>query len=168
MVGPAVVADASTCWVLLPMQLLAAHVMNPAHIEVEVADVLGLDTIIEELEYKVRDRWGRLYLESSARRAALVPAAQLRSSQRESWRLPRSSDVMIKDRHCMPCVAHHLKCVPRPATQVLYPLQRPEVYSTTLWKQTMGVLFYGPPGTGAAAVKRGGGRADGGSVVQLL
>jgi len=32
--------------------------------------------------------------------------------------------------------------------KVLYPLNHPEVYRTTLWKQTKGVLFYGPPGTG--------------------
>uniref|UniRef100_A0A7R9V8S0 AAA+ ATPase domain-containing protein n=1 Tax=Chlamydomonas euryale TaxID=1486919 RepID=A0A7R9V8S0_9CHLO len=32
--------------------------------------------------------------------------------------------------------------------KVLFPLQKPELYCTTLWKQTRGVLFYGPPGTG--------------------
>ena len=59
----------AACWVPPPVQLLAAHVMNPAHIEVEVADVLGLDTIIEELEYKVGEHRGRGCLESSARTA---------------------------------------------------------------------------------------------------
>lgn len=33
-------------------------------------------------------------------------------------------------------------------TKVLRPLTRPELYSTTLWRPTKGVLFYGPPGTG--------------------
>ncbi|KXZ47290.1 hypothetical protein GPECTOR_36g17 [Gonium pectorale] len=33
-------------------------------------------------------------------------------------------------------------------TKVLYPLTRPELYRTTLWKQAKGVLLYGPPGTG--------------------
>lgn len=64
-------------------QLLAVNVMNPAHIEVDVAEISGLDHIIEELQLRV-----------------------------------------------------------------LYPLQRTDLYCTTLWKQSMGVLFYGPPGTG--------------------
>lgn len=32
--------------------------------------------------------------------------------------------------------------------KVLTPMLHPELYSTTLWKQTKGVLLYGPPGTG--------------------
>ncbi|KAG2483064.1 hypothetical protein HYH03_018047 [Edaphochlamys debaryana] len=64
-------------------QLLAAQVMNPAHIEVEMQDVSGLEDIVTDLEKKV-----------------------------------------------------------------LYPLVRPELYRTTLWKQAKGVLLYGPPGTG--------------------
>ncbi|KAG2443614.1 hypothetical protein HXX76_001965 [Chlamydomonas incerta] len=64
-------------------QLLAAQVMNPDHIEVEMGDVSGLEDIVADLE-----------------------------------------------------------------TKVLYPLLRPELYRTTLWKQAKGVLLYGPPGTG--------------------
>ncbi|GLC35438.1 hypothetical protein PLESTB_000207100 [Pleodorina starrii] len=64
-------------------QLLAAQVVNPDHIEVEMQDVSGLESIVADLE-----------------------------------------------------------------TKVLYPLMRPELYRTTLWKQTKGVLLYGPPGTG--------------------
>ncbi|GFR47409.1 hypothetical protein Agub_g9126 [Astrephomene gubernaculifera] len=64
-------------------QLLAAQVMNPDHIEVEMQDVSGLDSIVSDLE-----------------------------------------------------------------TKVLFPLTRPELYRTTLWKQAKGVLLYGPPGTG--------------------
>ncbi|GIL64536.1 hypothetical protein Vafri_18427 [Volvox africanus] len=64
-------------------QLLAAQVVNPDHIEVEMQDVSGLESIVSDLE-----------------------------------------------------------------TKLLYPLMRPELYRTTLWKQTKGVLLYGPPGTG--------------------
>ncbi|GLI61849.1 hypothetical protein VaNZ11_004357 [Volvox africanus] len=64
-------------------QLLAAQVINPDHIEVEMQDVSGLESIVSDLE-----------------------------------------------------------------TKLLYPLMRPELYRTTLWKQTKGVLLYGPPGTG--------------------
>ncbi|GIL75574.1 hypothetical protein Vretimale_15180 [Volvox reticuliferus] len=64
-------------------QLLAAQVVNPDHIEVEMQDVSGLESIVADLE-----------------------------------------------------------------TKLLYPLMRPELYRTTLWKQTKGVLLYGPPGTG--------------------
>ncbi len=31
---------------------------------------------------------------------------------------------------------------------MLAPMRRPDLYSTTLWRQTKGVLLYGPPGTG--------------------
>lgn len=39
-----------------------------------------------------------------------------------------------------PCPPQELK--------VLAPMRRPDLYSTTLWRQTKGVLLYGPPGTG--------------------
>jgi Cdc6-like AAA superfamily ATPase len=32
--------------------------------------------------------------------------------------------------------------------KVLMPMMQPELYCTTLWKPTRGVLLYGPPGTG--------------------
>eukprot|EP00803_Ostreobium_quekettii_P001113 evm.model.scf_427.2 EVM.evm.TU.scf_427.2 scf_427:21425-24896(-) len=38
--------------------------------------------------------------------------------------------------------------------QVIAPLKDPQFYSTTLWKQTRGVLLYGPPGTGKTMVAK--------------
>lgn len=38
--------------------------------------------------------------------------------------------------------------------QVIAPLKDPALYSTTLWKQTRGVLLYGPPGTGKTMVAK--------------
>jgi len=64
-------------------QLLAANVINPAHIDTSVDDVCGLDGLVQELEMKV-----------------------------------------------------------------LMPMMHPNLYCTTLWKPTRGVLLYGPPGTG--------------------
>lgn len=50
-----------------------------------------------------------------------------------------------------PCIAlQHLK--------VILPLLQPSLYSTSLLRQTKGVLLYGPPGTGKtmlARVRRG-------------
>mmetsp|Transcript_2185 Transcript_2185/g.3592 ORF Transcript_2185/g.3592 Transcript_2185/m.3592 type:complete len:435 (-) Transcript_2185:462-1766(-) len=64
-------------------QLLAANVVNPVSIDVNLSDVSGLDDLIQELELKV-----------------------------------------------------------------IMPMMQPNLYCTTLWKPTRGVLLYGPPGTG--------------------
>jgi hypothetical protein len=44
---------------------------------------------------------------------------------------------------------------------VLAPMREPDLYSTTLWRQTKGVLLYGPPGTGKTMLAKVGGGALG-------
>ncbi|GAX73233.1 hypothetical protein CEUSTIGMA_g686.t1 [Chlamydomonas eustigma] len=55
---------------------------------------------------------------------------------------PRHIDVTIEEVNGLDNIVQELEL------KVLYPLQKPELYCTTLWKQAKGVLFYGPPGTG--------------------
>jgi ATP-dependent 26S proteasome regulatory subunit len=43
--------------------------------------------------------------------------------------------------------------------KVLMPMMQPELYCTTLWKPTRGVLLYGPPGTGKTMLAKVGGGA---------
>lgn len=53
-------------------------------------------------------------------------------------------------------------CVGVAWAQVLLPLQRPDLYCTTLWRQTKGVLLYGPPGTGKTMLVKVRATLDGG------
>ncbi|MEW5300731.1 MAG: hypothetical protein WDW36_003641 [Sanguina aurantia] len=55
---------------------------------------------------------------------------------------PSDIDVSLEDVSGLDHIVQDLEL------KMLYPLQCPELYCTTLWRQTKGVLLYGPPGTG--------------------
>jgi ATP-dependent 26S proteasome regulatory subunit len=63
---------------------------------------------------------------------------------------PVNIDVTIEEVNGLSEVINELEL------KVLYPMMKPDLYSTTLWKQTKGVLFYGPPGTGKTMLAKVG------------
>lgn len=119
-----------------PLPLPWPQVMNPDHIEVSLEDVSGLEHIVDDLV-------GMLGMCISCVLAVWVQVCQA-SMRRTSaaWSTLIVGDLVgrwaILPTHCLPLPA----CPTPQETKVLYPMLRPELYCTTLWRQTKGVLLW--------------------------
>eukprot|EP00887_Chlorella_sp_A99_P005614 scaffold1.g5614.t1 len=125
--------------------VVATEVVNPAAIDVTLADVGGLDHIVDDLKRNIITPMQRPEL-FRRRCAARGGMASCRRARARVERRPRGArDV------CSACTApraHRAVPAPRPAPASTAPRRPALRRRSSLLRQKRGVLLYGPPGTG--------------------
>jgi hypothetical protein len=156
-------------------QLLASNVLNPASIDVALADIGGLEHIKEEMV-----RGGGE--EAGGRGAAVLkhqPCVHV-CGRGPGTRAVTALQCARAHTHATPCSQPNTPPPKKKHTthnthpqrlKVLRPLSEPGTFCTTLWRPVKGVLFYGPPGTGAwcecCSAGAGGGLSPAGAVAAV-